>query len=48
MYCVYCNGCILDEMVELILIGKGLVVCVEVMDGDKFVVFDLVVDKMVE
>ncbi|MFB4348272.1 RNA polymerase subunit sigma-54 [Microbacterium sp. SZ1] len=45
---VYRNGRVPDETVELTLIGKGPVVRAEATDGDKFVAFDLAVDKMAE
>lgn len=44
----YRNGRIPDETVELTLLGKGPVVRSEAVDGDKFVAFDMALDKLSE
>jgi len=44
----YRNGRMPDETVELTLVGKGPIVRAEATDGDKFVAFDLAIDKMAQ
>lgn len=44
----YHQGRVDDETVELTLVGKGPLVRAEATDGDKFVAFDLALDKLME
>src|SRR5690606_24160142 len=44
----YRNGRMPDETVELTPVGKGPIVRAEATDGDKFVAFDLAIDKMAQ
>ena len=44
----YRQGRMDDETVELTLVGKGPLVRAEATDGDKFVAFDMALDKLLE
>lgn len=44
----YRHGRVDDETVELTLVGKGPLVRAEATDGDKFVAFDMALDKLLE